>query len=347
MQRASNAVKILKYILLVIVAVVAVSVIGVFGYLKFGLPPAYFAGQCETLELNESAEDMQVDRERGFAYLSLIDRGALARGEAAQGWIGRLDLNADTLVVEPALIDPPDHLRPHGLSLHIDENGRRTLVVINHPLNRGIDAEHVELFAEEEPGRFRHVSTFTDPLITRPNDLVAVGPGQYYVANDSPPNSGELTNLVYVDHNGARAVADDIRSGGGINVSRDGMTLYIAETGGNAVRVLNRNPADGSVETLSEIDLGTAPDNIDVATDGSLWIGAHSSLFGLVMHFIIGTDAPSQILRVEPDNLAIEEIYYNRGDQISAGSVGLTYGNKLLIGSITDPKILICEMDRT
>ena len=345
MLRASIAVKILKIILLAVVAITAVAVIGVFGYLQFGLPPAHFAGQCETLELNESAEDMQIDRERGFAYLSLIDRGALARGEAAQGWIGRLDLNADTLVVEPALIDPPGHLRPHGLSLYSDENGQRTLVVINHPLNRGVDPEHVELFTEEEPGRFRHVSTFTDPLITRPNDLVAVGPGQYYIANDSPPNSGELTKLVYVDHDGARAVTDDIRSGGGINVSRDGLFLYVAETGGNAVRVLKRNPADGSVESLSEIDLGTAPDNIDVAADGSLWIGAHSSMFGLVMHFIMGTDAPSQVLRVEPDNAAIEEIYYNRGDQISAGSVGLTYGNKLLIGSITAPKILICEMD--
>jgi len=343
-------VKIIKIILGVLVTLIVVIVVGLWGTLRFGGNEPHFAGVCEILDLDESAEDMQVDRERGFAYLSLIDRGALARKEPAQGWIGRLDLQADTLTVEPALIDPPGHFRPHGLSLFIDEKGQRTLVVINHPVNRDVDAEHIELFTEEEPGRFRHVRTFTDELITRPNDLVAVGPGQYYIANDSPPNSGEQTKLVYVDADNARAVADDIRSGGGINVSQDGMTLYVAETGGNAIRVLKRNPADGSVEPMSKINLGTAPDNIDVAADGSLWIGAHSSLFGLVMHFILGTDAPSQVLRVDlddPTNPAIEEIYYNRGDQISAGSVGVTYGSKLLIGSITAPRILICEMNST
>ena len=340
--------KVLKALLIVLVAVIGISVLGIFGYLKFGLPPAHFAGQCETLELNESAEDMQIDRERGLVYMSLIDRQTIAKGGDAQGWIGRLDLNAGTLAVEPALIDPPGHFRPHGLSLYIDGNGQRTMVVINHPVDRGVEAEHVELFVEEQPGRFRHVRTFTDKLIARPNDLVAVGSEQYYVANDSPPNSGETTNLVYVDADKARVVADDIRSGGGINVSRDGATLYVAETGGNAIRVIRRNPADGAVISSREIKLGTAPDNIDVAADGSLWVGAHSSLFGLVMHFIMGTDAPSQVLHVEIDdsgNAAVDEIYYNRGDQISAGSVGLTYGNKLLIGSITARKVLICEME--
>ncbi len=342
--------RILKNILIAIVALVAVAVLGLYGYLRFGLAPAHFAGQCDALELGESAEDMQIDRERGFAYLSLIDRRTLAQGGDAQGWIGRLDLNADTPVVEPALIDPPAHFRPHGLSLHIDDERQRTLVVINHPVDRGVGAEHIERFIEETPGRFRHAGTFTDPLIARPNDLVAVGPGQYYIANDSPPNSGELTNLVFVDADTktARTVAGDIRSGGGINASPDGRTLYVAETGGNALRILTRNPADGSVTTTADIDLGTSPDNIDVAADGSLWIGAHSSLLALVMHFITGADAPTQILRVVPDatgGAIIKEIYMNRGDEISAGSVGVTDGNRLLIGSITARRILVCERD--
>ena len=98
------------------------------------------------------------------------------------------------------------------------------------------------------------------------------------------------------------------------------------------------------------LPVGTAPDNIDVAADGSLWIGAHSSLLGLVLHFIVGTDAPSQVLRMEVDGDGlggdkVEEIYLNRGEEISASSVGVTYGDKLLIGSITARKILICEMD--
>jgi len=345
-------VRILRNVLIAIAGLAVVAVLGIYGYLRFGLAPAHFDGRCAALELGESAEDMQIDRERGVAYLSLIDRMTLAQGGDAQGWLGRLDLTVDKLVAEPALIDPPAHFRPHGLSLHIDDEGRRTLVVINHPVDRGVGAEYIERFVEETPGRFRHAGSFTDPLIARPNDLVAVGPEQYYIANDSPPNSGELTNLIFVDAeaNTARAVADDIRSGGGINASPDGRTLYVAETGGNALRILARDPVDGSVTTTADINLGTSPDNIDVAADGSLWIAGHSSLLALVMHFITGADAPTQILRVVPDasgGALINEIYMNRGDEISAGSVGVTNGNRLLIGSITARRILVCERNDT
>jgi arylesterase/paraoxonase len=341
--------KFLKRLLIGIVVLSIVTVIGVFGYLELSQDEPHFAGQCDTLDLEGSAEDIQVDRERGFAYLSVIDRMALATGGDAQGTILRLDLNEAGAAPVPALIDPPDHFRPHGISLFIDKNGLRSLIAINHPEDRGVGQEFIELFHESGPGKFRHVDTFMTELVTNPNDLVAVGPRQFYVAQDNGASrDGSLTKLVYFDGKAGSVVADDIASGGGINVSQDGGTLYVAETSGKRVLVLKRNRANGSVEEVARIDVGTSPDNIDIAEDGSLWIGAHSSLLGLVLHFIGGLDAPSQILRVEIDadgDATIEEIYLNRGEEISASSVGATYGNKLLIGSITAPKILICEMD--
>ncbi len=176
-----------------------------------------------------------------------------------------------------------------------------------------------------------------------------MGPRQFYVAQDNGASrDGSLTELIYIDNGNATAVADDIESGGGINVSADLSTLYVAETGGQVIRVLSRNSADGSVTTMQRIPIGTSPDNIDIAADGSLWIGAHSSLLALVLHFMMGADAPSQIMKIDLDNegnATIDEIYLNRGDEISASSVGATYGKKLLIGSITAPRILICERD--
>jgi len=337
-------VKVIKILLVIVLVLIIGVTVGLWSYLKFSGDEPHFAGTCEALELGESAEDIQIDRERGFAYLSLIDRMSLAKGESAQGWIGRLDLNAPERSVEPALIDPPKHFRPHGVSVFVDAAGQRYLFVINHPENRGSEPESVELFREEQPGSFRYVRTFTDALFTSPNDIVAVGPAQFYVANDS--NSG-TTQLVYVDGDQVRAVADDIASGGGINVSRDGGTLYIAETSGKRIRTMRREPATGNVETIDMIDIGTSPDNIDVADDGSLWIGAHSNIVALVMHFIAGADAPTQVLEMtlgSDGSADVAEIYLNRGEQISAGSVGVTFGDELLIGSITARKILICRM---
>jgi arylesterase/paraoxonase len=318
----------------------------------------HFAGSCESLPLDASAEDITVDRERGLAYVSYLDRQSLIKGDGTnvQGTIMRIDLNRTPLVLEEALLDKPAHLRTHGLSLYIDPTGARSLFVINHPVDRGLEPELVEVFDEVEPGLFRHRETFASPLFNSPNDLAAVGPRQFYVANDKVLSGGLATGLqqlgiggsplTYFDGTEARVVVDDIASGGGINVSADGSTIYVAETAGQRLRVLARNPEDGSLSETARISLPTSPDNIDVAADGSLTVAGHANTVKLIQHFINGAPAPSQVLRVIPGNggtPSVDEIYLNTGDQISASSVGATYGRKLLIGSITARQILVCE----
>ncbi len=309
----------------------------------------HFSGTCTDFEMKGSGEDVQIDRARGLAYVSLFDRMGTVKGESVgPGDILRIDLTRTPPEAMSAISDGPE-LHPHGISLLIDQAGRRHLLVINHPEDRKTGKEKIERYIEETPGAFRHRETFTSPLITRANDIVAVGERQFYVAQDVDRNSGEkLTDLVYFNGNDYSVVAKDIQSGGGINASADYKTLYISETGGKSIRVVSRDPSDGSVTLIRNIDLNTSPDNIDVAEDGSLWVGAHSNVAALVMHFIMGFNAPSQVLRIDLSGAEplIEEIYLNAGQQISASSGGTTYGDKLLIGSITARKLLICEMDR-
>lgn len=354
--------RIVKTVFKLLGVLLLVSVVGTLYVLNRGgafreLKP-HFAGRCDSLTLDGSAEDITVDRERGFAYISYMDRAALIRGEAVQGTIMRIDLNRMPLVPEDALLDRPAHLRTHGLSLYISPEGKRSLFVINHPVNRGTEPELVEVFDEVAPGQFRHRETFQSPLFNSPNDLAAVGPRQFYVANDKVLKGGLAAGLqqlgiggsplTYFDGEEARVVVDDIASGGGINVSAGSGTLYVSETSAQRVRVLRRDPASGAVTELARIAVPTSPDNIDVAADSSLTVAGHANTMKLIMHFIKGTPAPSQILRVIPDNdgnAAIDEIYLNAGDEISASSVGVTYGNKLLIGSITAKQLLVCEQD--
>ncbi len=198
----------------------------------------------------------------------------------------------------------------------------------------------------------------THPDVISPNDLVAVGPKQVYVVNDKGAEGAlqlmleqlfgvGYSKLVYFDGDKGRTVLTDVASGGGINASADGELIYIAETGGQRLRVLNRN-SDGSLSDAVKVSLGTSPDNVDVAADGSLTIGAHANLIALIQHFISGDPAPSQVLRVTGspvDGYDVDQIYMNTGEEISASSVGATYGNKLLIGSITARQVLICEME--
>ena len=342
-------------LVLILVAAVLFGIVAYRGGFFRSIEP-HFAGSCEVLELEGSSEDIQIDRERGYAYLSLIDRRSLVTGDNVQGTIARVNLNERPLQVEQALWSKPDHFRPHGMSLFIDDTGRRHLFVINHPVHRGSEREMVELFRERWPGQYDHVETFSSPLLNSPNDLAAVGPRQFYVANDAAQGQFQAaaqqfgfggSTIVYMDGDDARVVADDITSGGGINVSADGLVLYVSETNGQSVRVMERVVPGGDLVNIATIDVPQSPDNIDVAEDGSLWVAGHANTLKLIQHFINETPAPSQVLRIRFDDSGdstVAEIYLDTGEEISASSVGATYDNLLLIGSITDRRILVCEL---
>jgi arylesterase/paraoxonase len=315
----------------------------------------HFAGTCTELPLEGSGEDIVIDRERGFAYLSHMDRLGGIAGKPVQGMVMRVDLNSRPFAAVPALASKPGHFRPHGMSLWIGADGERRLFVINHGAKRGVDPEAVELFRESAPGEFVHEETFRDPLLLSPNDLAAVGPRQFYVANDKPLGGGMAAALqqagigaspiTYFDGTAARYVVSDIASGGGINTSLDHRTVYVAETAGQRVRVLDRDQA-GNLAERARVPIATSPDNIDVAADGSLWVTGHANTLALIRHFINGHPAPTQVWRVTlgaGGADGVEEIYLDDGQQMSAGSVGATWNDLLLIGSITAPKIQVCE----
>ncbi len=353
--------KVIKKVLLGIGALLGIVVVISLFYLArggaFKTIESHYAGVCNPFPLDGSAEDITIDHERGFAYLSQLDRMAKAQGKIpAPGMVMRLDLN--TMELKQALITTTDHMSPHGLSLYISPEGQRTLFMINHPADRENGTETINRYIETAPGEFSLAEVLSHPDLISPNDLVAVGPKQVYVVNDKGAENGlqkflenifgrGYSKLVYFDGDEGRSVLTDVASGGGINASADGELIYIAETGGKAMRVLSRN-ADGSLTDVISVPLGTSPDNIDVAADGSLTIGAHANLVALIQHFISGKDAPSQVLHVTGSPEAgyeIEEIYLNTGEEISASSVGATYGNKLLIGSITARQVLVCESE--
>jgi len=355
--------KIGKRILLGLAAFMALSILITVVYLArggaFKTIESEFEGACVDYPLDGSAEDIHIDRERGIAYLSVLDRMGVARGEPPKpGNIMALDLN--TMELGNALATTTDHMSPHGISLYISPTGERTLFMINHPADRVNGTETINRYTETSPGQFSLTQVLSHPDVISPNDLVAVGPKQVYVANDKGAANGwqkflenifgvGYSKLVYFDGDEGSTVLDDVASGGGINASTDGTLIYIGETGGQTLRVLNR-AADGSLTDATKVKLGTSPDNVDVAADGSLTIAAHPNLMALIKHFINGTPAPSQVLHVTTDSddaleYDVEEIYLNTGEQISASSVGATYKNKLLIGSITAKKVLICTME--
>ena len=139
-------------------------------------------GVCTPVPLTASAEDIQIDRARGIAYLSLLDRRAGMQGIETQGDLYALDLNTEPLQGDSALARVPSGFHPHGLSLYRVGDGSLRLFAISHPKGQ---PHTVEIFEQGTEGGFRPVATITDPALRSPNAIAAIGARQFYVANDS------------------------------------------------------------------------------------------------------------------------------------------------------------------
>lgn len=322
---------------------------------QFKTIDAHFSGTCRPVPGVFGAEDITIHPTSGIAYISVCDRRAVASGKPGNGGIFAYDLNVDG--AQPVNLTPDAHadFQPHGISLYVDKGGRDALLVVNHQGGKNT----VEIFLISD-GRLAHQRTVAHAALVSPNDIVAVGPEQFYVTNDHRHTDG-LKRLVeeygrqawsnvlfYTGATFVEAVAG-LGYANGINISPDGTLLYVCATVQGALHVFDRNPVTHELSLRETIDLETGVDNIELDTAGRLVIAAHPKLLTFVKH---SKDAaylsPSQVLRLEArpgGGYYITEIYLDSGAEISGSSVAAVSGDRMLIGSVFDPKFLDCQLD--
>lgn len=336
-------------------AVIAAGVAGV-ALLRFGgafrsIEPA-FAGACQPIALGGSSEDIVIDRRRGIAYLSLLDRDSLRHGEQTLGTVMLLDLNRADPAPRGAMAYDPEAFRPHGLSLLAADSQPARLFVVSH---RPDGSHTVEIAEEGTAGGFFPKETIRSAAFVHPNAIAATGARQFYLTNDTLDEghwalakqallrSGRST-LVYFNGDKARVEVADLNFPSGLGLSPDGSRLYVAETLARQLRIYRRDAASGALSIEETIDLGVAPGNLDVDDEGSVWIAAFPKLLSLAAHLRNpGKHSPTQVLRFDPKDKRLTEIYTDDGAAISAGSAAAPWNGEFLIGAMLDKKVLLCK----
>ncbi len=323
-----------------------------FGGAFRSIEPA-FAGSCRPVALGGSSEDIQIDRRRGLAYLSLLDRDRLRRGEQVSGTVMLLDLNVADPAPRAAMSHDPEGFRPHGLSLFADGSRPARLFVISHRP----DGSHTVEVAEESPaGGFFPKETIRDPAFIQPNAIAAVGARQFYLTNDAGVKDpwkqglsalfrGGRSTLIFYDGARSRVEAADLAYPAGLAMSPDGSRLYVAETLAKALRIYRRDASSGALTFEETVDLGDAPANLSVDDDGVVWIAAFPKLLSLAAHLRDPDKrSPTQVLRFDPKDRSVTGIFLDDGERISAGSVATSWRDEFLIGAMHDKKVLLCKL---
>lgn len=328
---------------------------------------ARFDGQCQSVGGMPGAEDFAFDRETGLLYVSSDDRRAQQRGERVRGAIYGLPFaSLETIAARQDLTGgAPAAFHPHGLSLHVAPDGRRTLFVVNHPQGRGGAAPSVvEIFDVGADGALLHRRTADLGPATRPNDVLGVGPDAFYVTNESRLPAGSAQEalaamldtdrsggVVYVDASGARDVASGFGFANSLALSPDGATLYVTDTIGRRVMVYGRDAATGALTPRPAIFVGTGVDNIDVEPDGRIWIASHPKLFTFALGHARAnnpTPAPSQVIILEPDPSGQggkgDQVLLSTGEAFSGASVAVREGGRMVLGSVFEPGVQVCAL---
>jgi arylesterase/paraoxonase len=350
---------VLVVFLLVALGVAAFTVRTLYLAGSFRTIEPHFAGSCKLVAGPVGAEDLTIHPRTGVAYVSASDRRAVAAGKPVPGAIYAYDTNAAEAAPVNVTPDAGVSFQPHGITLWSGAGGRDVLFAVNHPPDGlGFPAHTVEVF-DVEPDRLVHRATLTDPRLIAPNDIVAVGPDRFYVTNthgnrpgfwqtiETYLRLGQAKVLSY-DERGFRPALEGLVFPNGINASRDGRTLYVASITLRSLLLYDRDPNDGTLEPAGDVFLDSSPDNIEVADDGSLWIGSHPQLLRVAAHLEDPSEiAPSQVLRVAPKpegGWDVREIYLSDGSEIAAASVAAPRGARLLIGQIFGAGFLDCTM---
>ncbi len=323
--------------------------------------------QCRRVPGMPGSEDITLHPDGRFAYISSDDRRGVINGNPSPGAIFRYDLDSSSAT--PVNLTPNADLqfRPHGISLFVGDDGRETLLVVNHPGESLFGAPDggdngalhtIEVF-DVVDNALVHRQTHASEWLISPNDVVAVDHDRFYFTNDHGAGPGLMrqledylrlpwANVVYFDGAAFVEVTDGLSYANGINKSPDGTKLYVAEVSRNLVHVYQRNPASGSLTLQQTIDVGFGADNIEIdPATGDLWLGGHPRLLTFVRHAAdASVDSPSQVVRIRQAGAGYQVTteFLDSGELISGASVGASDGRRLLIGSVFEDHIMDCVL---
>lgn len=355
---ASVAKRVLEIAVMIVVLVILVGAVGLWRAGELRILAPHFAGSCAALPMAANATDIRVDAARHVAYLSYLDTRSLLSDKHTHGTVMLLDLNAPEPHIRAALVSDPANFRPRALSLYAPPKDVERLFVVS-----GVRAGEysVEIFQQTETGAFAPTETVRDPLLVSPTAILAVGPRQFYVTDDAGMANGwprikELfvwsgrSKVLYFDGQKLTTVANGLDRATGLAATADGRRLYVSEAGAKQLHVYDRDLQTAALRSDEVIALDSAPGGINVDSRGNLWIAAHPKALTLLWHLHSGSrKAPTQVLKLNPaahGNERITEVYLNRGEQLSAGSVAAVYNARMVLGALEERQLLVCALPR-
>jgi len=153
---------------------------------------------------------------------------------------------------------------------------------------------------------------------------------------------------VYFDGENYRVVANNSSYANGINYDKKRGLVYIAGVRDFSIKVYDRKE-NGDLNFVEEIDCGTGVDNIELDSEGNVWIGCHPNMLAADAYMKGNADkSPSEIIKITyraKGDYEVETVYLNDGTEMSVSTVAAIYGDLMLLGNVCDEHFLVLERE--
>lgn len=330
--------------------------------------PAFQAENCRRVTLVDEAnaaiivgaEDLAFDPATRRVFISAYDRRAVERAvsnraaEIPEGGIyaapiealtaGASEISVRSLFERTAVTGG---LRPHGVAF--DERAG-TLFFINRAYERqGKRWRMAPRLVEYSVAEARALNE--QAVHCAANDVASFNDQMLLTFDHSDCGAGAvLENVFALRRSGfvstdAKLTFDAAGHANGIAAIGDGR-IAVAATRERSIHFVRPEPGDAF--EVERVRVPGAPDNLTVAADGALIAAVHPSLLqiGLARKLGVGRSG-SRIISLAPDSKAIKALFDDpTGDVIAAATVGLLVEDTLIVGSVIDDAIAVCERER-
>ena len=244
----------------------------------------------------------------------------------------------------PGPIDPAEKekFRAHGLYLRPGKNAVHSLYVVHHGNRESI--EIFELDAQAKPPRLTWIGCAVAPEPIELNAVVGLPDGGFITTNFEPRGSaeaggrarimaGENSGELWEWHTGTgwkKIPGTEAAGPNGLEISKDGKTLYIGGWGSQSVIRVSRGR---SAVTRDTVPLGFRVDNLRWSPDGSLLAAGQG-----------GAD-PSRtanVATVDPGTLKVKKrIRYPYSDVFRGGTTAIQIRKEIWLSSGGGERIAI------
>ena len=279
----------------------------------------------------------------GINLIRVSDRMSIRAYPAATA---REMLDAKTYKSCPGVPDAATKAKfqTHGLTLREGRNGVHTLMTVTHGAREAIDVFTIDTTPPTPTLTWIGCAVAPDPIGL--NSVRWLDDGGFIATNFLPRGNaqgmaamqkGEKNGELWEWHtaSGWQKVPGSEASGAnGIEISRDGKTLYVAAWGSQSFFRLTRG---GKEPKRDEVPLGFRIDNIRWARDGSLLGTGQAGVGG-------GAGQPIQtvVVKIDPKTLKVTELLRRPAvPGFSGGTVAVEVGKQLWVGSYTGDRIAI------